>query len=484
MRLGTATFVWSPVWGMPDPPPGGQDHRRVARVRSVVDEPYGMQSAQYDAAPVVVVGAGLAGLTAAWSLVDQGRTVLVLEARDRVGGRASTVTEGLVAQQHADLGGELVAEGYAAVTRLCDELGVELSEPVWMGHPDAEGSAAALGYLTPGRIVVGGQVLGKNDLSTVVEEVRTALDATPPSSHETIEQWARRSRLSDAARSAIRGFARMPTQHDPFQVDAHYLTDGHVGEIRRVLGGTQRLAEALAGRLTVQLESPVRVVRQSGGVVVVELESGDLIPAEHVVVALPPFVTPTIGFDPPLPAVLVNTLVGMQRASGGKVVGQYAEGDRIRQALTHAVFSDGPINTAWVGNPSVTEGPAVVSGFVCGESRWLLGDPEHAAAELDRLVSAVLGEPVTRLAQHVKDWSADLLTGGIIGTPPFVDRGEQVAILATPERRVHFAGDHTDTSFCGTLEGAVRSGLRAAAEILGSPRRIPVAQINDEMVRR
>ncbi|WP_370937396.1 flavin monoamine oxidase family protein [Amycolatopsis sp. cg13] len=443
-----------------------------------------MQSSQEVRPPVVVVGAGLAGLTAAHALAEAGIEVTVLEARDRVGGRTCTVTDGFADGQHGDLGGELITEDYRALTALCGELGVELSAPVRIERPDApEGASPAAGYLAEGRLIVDGELLTGNRFRQAETEIHTALASFPPAPHEVLEQWTRRAGLSDLARAALSGFGRMPTQYDAFQVDSHYLTDAHIGEIRRVVGGSQRLADALAATVNVRLEAPVRAIRQSGGTVAVELESGERFQAGHVIVAVSPFVLPTLGFDPPLPADLTGALTALQRASGGKVIAQYSEGDSVRAALSSAVFTDGPVNTAWVSNPYVTTGPAVVSGFVCGENRYVLEDEDLALAELDAVVATAIGGPVTRLAQHVKNWSADRYALGIGGMPLFTARRPQIAVLATPERRVHLAGDFTDVSLCATMEGAVRSGLRAAREVLRAPARVSLDDIDRKLVR-
>src|SRR4051794_38272119 len=96
-----------------------------------------MDPAARDPATVVVIGAGLAGLTAALRLQQWGHGVTVLEAADRVGGRASSSTDGWTDGQHADFGGELIDGSYKSLIALCDELGVELSEPVVYARQDA-----------------------------------------------------------------------------------------------------------------------------------------------------------------------------------------------------------------------------------------------------------------------------------------------------------------------------------------------------------
>lgn len=433
---------------------------------------------------VVVIGAGLSGLTASRRLSRAGEEVTVLEARDRVGGRTYSPREGFADGQHCDLGGELVNTDYHALIGLCAEVGVALSEPVAIERADTGPLDTPLdGYLAEGRIIVDGELLTGNRFAEVADELRTALRTTPPAAHEVIAQWSRRCGLSAAARGALVGIGRMPVQYDASQTDCHYLVEAHVGTIRRIVGGSQRLCDAMARDLDIRLGAPVRTVRQGGSRVRVELESGEHLSADRAVVAVPPFVVPTIGFDPPLPANHVAVLNSIQRAMGGKVIGQYAEGDAVRAALSRAVFTDGPLNTAWVSNHYETEGPAVVSGFICGADRHLLECDETALALLDDVVSTAVGGPVTRIASHRKNWTEDPYALGMGATLGFSTRAAMVAQVATPERRVHFAGDYTDVALNGTMEGAVRSGLRAADEVLRAPERIPLDHIGAGLVR-
>jgi monoamine oxidase len=443
-----------------------------------------MTLSNHDPAWVIVVGAGLAGLTAARALTAAGAEVTVLEARDRVGGRTCTVRGGFAEGQYGDLGAELVTAHHQALIRLCAETGVGLSDEVWIERPHTRPDETALeGYLADGRIIVGTELLTGPRFAAVDDEIRVALRDTPPAPHEVAEQWIRRAGLSALSRGAMAGIARMLVQYDPFQIDTHHLVDAHLGSIRRVLGGTQQLADALAHHLDVRLGAPVRTVRQSGGRVQVELESGERMLAQQVVMALPAFVLPTIGFDPPLPATLTGALTSLQRAAGGKVIAQYAEGDAVRAALTHAVFTDGSVNTAWVSNPHVSDGPAVVSGFIAGTQRHVLERDDIALGALDEVVRIAVGAPVTRVASDLKNWTSDPFALGMGATTSRATRRALVAQFAAPDRRVHFAGDHTDVDMGGTMEGAIRSGLRVADEVLRLPVRMSLDEIHERLVR-
>jgi monoamine oxidase len=432
---------------------------------------------------VAVVGAGLSGLTAASRLSEAGAEVVVYEARDRVGGRAHTITETFQAGQHADLGPELFLAGYRVLSQLCAERGLELSAPVSLDHPGAQpGETLVEAMLESGRLILGGRLIVGEEFEGVHREIRVALEKMPPADHEVLGQWIRRARLSPAAHGAVSGVARMISGGDLNQYDGHYIFGGSWGEVRRIVGGTQRLAQALAVGLELRLNTPVRGIRQGGGVFI-DTEGSAAERFDHAIVTAPFHVLATIGFDPPLEPARLAALDAFQPSAGGKLVGQYAEGDAVRAALARACFTDADIHALWVSNPYVAKGPAVVSGFVGGSNRGLLENSDAALARLDELVAVAAGTSVTRTAGLVKNWTADRWALAATTSPGVSQVGELIPRVAQPLNRLHFAGDYTDVAFTGGMEGAVRSGVRAATEILRQPARIPLPEVDGRLVR-
>lgn len=417
--------------------------------------------------PVIVLGAGLAGLSAAWRLQRAGRQVIVLEAADQVGGRTVRSDQGWQEGQYATLGGEIFDVSYHAFRHMCAELGVELSPPQTYASPEDGDLCGVEGYLRVAQFVIGERLLSRDERDTIGMELRAAALRCPPAHHEIVEQWIRRAALSDEAAGVVRGMARFFTQLDPWDTDVHFVFGASSGTFQRVQGGTVELPLAMARELDVRLnQRAVRVER--GRRVRVVTDAGNEFLGGRLVVAVGPFALTTIGFDPPLPNEKVMTATSLLPAMAGKVMAQYAEGDAVRHAFGSLVVTDGPIDAAWVSVTDVVGGPAIVTSFFCGDDRHLMERPEIAFKMLDDLVAEVVGGPVTRLHGEIKNWWKDPLQMGVTVAPPEAARGPIAEQLSQVEYWTHFAGDYTDAPMSGTLEGAVRSGLRAADEVLAA----------------
>ena len=120
---------------------------------------------------VLVVGAGLSGLVAATEMQSAGHEVVVLEARDRVGGRVFTLREGLVDGQFADVGAEIIYHGQNEIAGLCEKYGLELTEQFSLGTdvPD---------------LIFGGRRLEREAAAELVMELRVAIRRTHPGHYE------------------------------------------------------------------------------------------------------------------------------------------------------------------------------------------------------------------------------------------------------------------------------------------------------------
>ena len=144
---------------------------------------------------VVVVGAGLSGLVAATEIQAAGHEVVVLEARDRVGGRVFTLREGFAGGQFADIGAEIIYHGQQNIADLCLKHGVELSEEFSLGTdvPD---------------LIFGGERLDRAAAAEIVNELREDIKLTKPAYYESVAQWLRRARVSHQAELLLAAIAQ------------------------------------------------------------------------------------------------------------------------------------------------------------------------------------------------------------------------------------------------------------------------------------
>lgn len=412
---------------------------------------------------VVVIGAGLAGLHAAHRLQEQGQEVVVLEARDCVGGRTRSLRDVFLHDQPADLGASFIDLGQDMVLEVCDKLGVALTPRVALVESDPDGSYT-IASLLRNKVVVGGRLLSEDEATVLADEVRAAVDAYPPSPTETIAAWAARTDLGPDARAAVLAQAGLNPNSDPWRVQTMILHPPGTGKVAWMLAdGTDSIARALAVDLDVRLAQPVRMISRSGGAWLIETDREEFT-ARDVVVAVPVRPTLSIGFDPPLPSWKVDALLSTPMAQGGKVVAQYSHGAEVIAGIGLGVISDGPLSYVWT-RPLGPEDTVVVFGIGAEGPDSFLRDEERALAHLDELVRLAVGEAPQRLAGVVRDWAAEEFSGGTVSMP-WSDLERLTALLAQNVQSIHFAGEHTDTLKTTSMDGALRSGLRAADEIL------------------
>jgi len=195
---------------------------------------------------VLIVGAGLSGLVAATEIQAAGHDVVVVEARNRVGGRVFTLREGFAGGQFADIGAEVIYHGQDNIANLCQKNGVELSERFSLGTevPD---------------LIFGGQRLDRAAAAEVVNELRVAIRRTRPAHFESVAQWLRRARISDQAELLLAAIAQS-TPASPLRIaDAEELNvELTWGEgYRKIKGGNDTLPRTMAKKVDVRLERPV-----------------------------------------------------------------------------------------------------------------------------------------------------------------------------------------------------------------------------------
>lgn len=438
---------------------------------------------------VVVVGAGLAGLTAATELVAAGADVTVLEANDRVGGRMCGVpiSEGVV----ADGGAAYLGVQHTELLALIAQHGLELAA--------TEMTADSTFLLSGARTTTASRVPPVNavalgDLFDRLEELVAGVCADRPWLSPGAEQLDRRSVaqwLTDEiahpdARTFFPLFIGEMMAADPAMISvlhmAFYLRSG--GGIRylnafqggaqqwRIQGGAHLLCHALADRLgdRIRLAQAVDRIDQIADEVLVHCgtDAGRTsYRADRVVVAVPPLLAQQIRFGPALRSPRATAATG--RGCAVKVHLSYpAPIWRTHGLSGWSVSSDGPLLSTVDDSPP--DGSAgILTGFVTGEAAAtfsaLSATEQHDAVltHIGRLFPQL--PPPTRCT--VTDWLTAKYSRGcyaaLFGPGDWLRLGPA---LTTPHGRVHWAGTETSVEFFGLMEGAIRSGRRVAAELI------------------
>jgi monoamine oxidase len=439
---------------------------------------------------VVVIGAGLAGLVAARDLQRAGRSVVVLEARDRVGGR--TLNQELGGGKVVEAGGQWIGPTQDRLAALADELGVERFPTFGEGEHLTEVGGEVRRYrgriprLPPAALADFAQAQLR--LDRMARKVPTAAPWEAPKAAawdgQTFHTWMRRNVRTRGGRALMEGVIEGVWACEPSDVSLlHVLfyihsadgleslisTEGGAQQDRFV-GGSQRLALGLAESLDVRLGTPVARVEWADGRVVA---AG--VRAQAAVIAIPPVLAGRIDYAPALPA-LRDQLT--QRIPMGAVIKCHAVYDEPfwrRDGLTGQAGSDaGPAKVIFDNSPP-DGSPGVLLAFLEGTHARELGtwpaESRRAAvlATLARLFGPRAADPE---AFHEQVWAAEAWSRGGYGA--FLPPGAWTACgraLRPPVGPLHWAGAEYAERWSGYMDGAVRSGEAAAAAVCGSPPR-------------
>jgi len=446
------------------------------------------------ATDVVVVGAGLAGLAAARRLVDAGAEVVVLEARDRVGGR--TLTMPAADGTPIDHGGQWIGPTQDRIAALAERVGVT-TYPTYERGLNTEFRDGRV-YRFDGQLPNGSDPVSAVAMGQAIRELDAMAALVPLEApwtadqalawdSQTVETWLQGRVSSERARiwlrAAIRGTLAAEARdlsllHTLFVIRsagglAPLLATAGGAQERRFHQGAQtvsiRLAESLGGRVV--LGAPAQVVRHGEGGVVVEAE-GRAVAASRAILAVPPAVAGRIGYRPAMPGWRNQLTQRVPMGSVIKVHAIYEEPFWRQEGLSGFVVSDsGPVRVVYDNSPE-DGSPGVLVGFIEGEQARTWARRNRADREagilgcLTDYFGARAGRP-RELLEH--SWADEEYSGGCYAGyfPPGVWTSFGQA-LREPIGRLHWAGTETATVWTSYMEGAVQSGERAADEVLGA----------------
>ena len=451
---------------------------------------------------VVVVGAGLAGLQTARSLVARGKSVTVLEARGRVGGR--TLNHDLGNGKVVEVGGQWVGPTQDHLLKLAETLEVKTFKTFFQGegvlsYQGSHQTFATTGPLGPVPPVADGLV----DAATAIQKLDSMaaeIDLDTPwrsrSADEydgqTFETWKLANTTTAGGRFLLDlGFASVFAT-EPRDVSLLWAlaymagagTEGTPGSFSRLIGtadgaqdsrfvgGSQEVAIRMARLLgrRVVTGAPVRRIEKVGRGLTVHTDRSSY-PARNVVVAIPPTLAGRIVYEPGLPFVRDQLTQRLPMGTVIKTLVVYDAPFWRRDGLSGYANTDFDCVRLTYDNSPPDGSPGVMLAFIEGQNARIWGQrspEERRKRVLENLVS-LYGPQAAKPKDYVEmSWAAEDFTRGCYGGygPPGLLTGYGPAIRE-PVGRIHWAGTETATYWNGYMDGALRSGERAAREIAG-----------------
>ena len=443
-------------------------------------------------ADVVVVGAGFAGLTAARQIRAAGASVLVMEARDRVGGRTlnADIGEGRI----VEMGGQWIGPTQDRVAKLAAELGVDTfptyhegSHLMQLEDGELRRYSEPFPPLEEGPQRVFDAALA--ELGGLAETVVLERPWDTPDAERldglTLESWLRDRVAVGSARDLLRHSAEAMATAPATELS---LLDTlfHVGaaggfdamlnvaggaQQDRFIGGSQLIPLKIAEELgeAVALGSPVRAIeRRSRGALVRSDEFG--VEADRVIVAVAPMLAGRIAYDPPLSPQRDGLTQRMPHGSVIKVNVVYEAPFWREEGLSGEAFVPGAPVSYVLDNSPPEGSPGVLVGLIEAERARHLGRESPEARQqtvLDSLAGS-FGPRAARPERYLElDWSTEEWTRGCYAA--HMVPGTWTAFgpaLREPCDLIHWAGTETALHWAGYLDGAVGSGERAATEVL------------------
>jgi monoamine oxidase len=429
---------------------------------------------------VIVAGAGLAGLTAARALEGRGAAVTVVEARDRVGGRVWTLRDTFAARQHAEAGADLIEEEQEHVLELAKSLGLKpvriLRDGFGFYGPDARGRRRV--QSGPGAMAKVGKYIQPVLRDFKLAEGRWDSAIAASFGPRSVAQWLDEVGAPKALRAGVAGFRGFflaePEDLSLLMLVEQFAEVGPPGTSRifRIPGGNDRLATVMAKRLrgSLLLESVVRRVTRRKDTVRVTFEDRggrrSEIAADYFVCALPASTAREVVFDPGLPEAQHDAMAHLRYGCATRLLLQFDRRFWRKPGRPIAFGTDQPTGAVWDGNEHQRGRQGILS-FLAG-GRASKGLQDILRAQGDRgVVERVgwLGKPGKLIASRSVVWDDDpWARGGYAYFDPTFNPLWR-AWLSRAAGPIVFAGEHTSIKSQGFMNGAVETGLRAAAEI-------------------
>jgi monoamine oxidase len=438
-------------------------------------------------ATVLVAGAGLAGLSAAYDLSALGAEVTVVDARDRIGGRVWTIRDGFEDRQHAEAGGDMIDEDQQEIRELCRELGLTLKHILRGGF----GQVRMDGADQPGIVDHGASYSWdrlRDSLRDAIRLYRLAerrWDSPIVSSlaRGSVAAWLDDIRADADLRATARGL-RGFFLADPEELSLAALVDQFAEDAKpagwgmyRIEGGNDRLPAALASHLgdRLHLQTDLVAISHRGATVRASVKRAGAvshISCDYAVLALPATALRRVPMTPALPTAQHEAIARLKYGRATRTLLQFSKRFWRAPGRPRAFGSALAFGAVWDGNEE-QRGRAGILSLLAGGSASDASQSLLARDGAKGMVEALgwLGaQPADLVASRHVVWEHDpLVRGGYAYFDPAFDPALR-PWLARPCGRLFFAGEHTSIRWQGYMNGAVESGRRAAAEIAATHR--------------
>jgi monoamine oxidase len=439
---------------------------------------------------VVIVGAGVAGLTAARHLHRQGASFVILEARDRVGGRTLSQRVG---KDVLDLGGQWIGPTQDRLAALARELGVRTFPQYHQGKKifswggkirQFSGEVPWLSTLAMIELL-----LMRSKLGALAKTIRPEAPWESPGAMEldglTLESWKLRHLRTRGARVFLDIVTRAVLTSEPRDVSFLYflsylrwgqgldrlISIPNGAQQDRFVGGAQQISERMAAEFgeRVRLDTPVLAIEQGTDGVVIRTPAGP-VEGRRVIVAIPPVLAGRIQYSPTLPAARDQLTSRMPMGSVIKYVAVYDRPFWREAGFSGEAFTDTGIATTTFDDCSHDGSQPALVTFSDGDvaRQWSQRTPEErkqaVLAEFVRFFGPAAAKPTEFVEKNwlEEPWSRGCYVG-LMGPGTMTAWG---AALREPCGLIHWAGTETATKWMGYIDGAIESGERVAHEVL------------------
>ncbi|XP_055944727.1 amine oxidase [flavin-containing] B-like [Argiope bruennichi] len=447
---------------------------------------------------VIIVGAGISGLSSAKLLRDYGIDVIVLEARDRVGGR--TLTKRSPEVNYVDIGGAYVGPTQTNILRMAKELGVDF----YKINEDAD----LLLYRNGQRMRFGScddpkrdffADLDINTISSLIDKMGAEIPSDAPWKAPKADIWdttsfdtfLKKHCWTQEGYDYFKYFANINTACDPYECSLLSMlwyvkqcggvrsinTTKNGAQERKFVGGSQQISERLAEKLgdsIVIKNSPVVGINQeSKDHVLVYTLKGKEYKAKYVILACPPIIQMKIHFTPSLPPLRNQMMQRMPMGTVMKVILYYKTAFWRKKGLCGSIFIEGdeyPVYAIMDDTKPDGSYPALIGFISADKARRLVHLSQEERRDMyARSLAEATDCPEAKEPIHYeeKNWMEEEYSGGCytaVYGPGFFTRYGKV--LRDPVGRLYFAGTETAVRWSGYMDGAVEAGERAAREVL------------------